>query len=63
MSLIGEGLELLGLLDKARNASLYKRLGDWIDKVRALQIENDHLLIEQKKLKEQLQLKGVPRQN
>jgi len=59
MSLIGEGLQLLGLLDKARNAELYKQLGDWIEKVRILQIENDRLLTEQRELKEQLRFKGV----
>jgi phage FluMu protein Com len=59
VSLIGDGLELLGLIDKARNADLYKQLGDWIDKVRILQIENDRLLTEQKELKEQLRFKGV----
>jgi hypothetical protein len=52
-------LELLGLLDKARNADLYKQLGDWIDKVRILQVENDRLLTEQKELKEQLRFKGA----
>jgi rubrerythrin len=59
MSLIGDGLELLGLIDKARNADLYKQLGDWIDKVRTLQIENDRLLTEQKEMKEQIRFKGV----
>ena len=59
MSLIGEGMELLGLFDKAKNADLYKQLGDWIDKVRVLQIENEHLLTERKELKEQLRFKGV----
>jgi hypothetical protein len=59
MSIIGDGLELLGLIDKARNADLYKQLGDWIDKVRILQIENDRLLTEQKELREQRRFKGV----
>jgi hypothetical protein len=59
MSLIGDGLELMGLLDKARNAELYKQLGDWIDKVRVLQLENDRLLTEQRELKEQLRFKGI----
>jgi hypothetical protein len=59
MSLIGDGLEIMGLLDKARNAELYKQLGDWIDKVRVLQLENDRLLTEQRELKEQLRFKGV----
>jgi hypothetical protein len=59
MSLIGEGMELLALFDKAKNADLYKQLGDWIDKVRILQVENDRLLTEQKEFKEQLRFKGV----
>ena len=59
MSIIGEGMELLGLFDKAKNADLYKQLGDWIDKVRILQIENDRLLTEQKELKEQLRFKSI----
>lgn len=59
MSLIGDGLELLGLLDKARNAELYKQLGDYIDKVRILQIENERLQTEQRELTEQLRFKGV----
>ena len=58
MSTIGEGMELLGLFDKAKNADLYKQLGDWIEKVRILQIENDRLLTEQKQLKEQLRFTG-----
>jgi hypothetical protein len=59
MSLIGDGLELMGLIDKARNAELYKQLGDWIDKVRVLQLENDRLLTEQRDLREQLRFKGI----
>jgi len=59
MSLIGEGMELLGLFDKAKNAELYKQLGDWIDKVRILQVENERLLAEQKELREQLRFTGV----
>lgn len=59
MSLIGEGMELLGLFDKAKNADLYKQLGDWIDKVRNLQIENDRLHGDLKEAKEQLRFKGV----
>lgn len=59
MSLIGDGLELLGLLDKARNADLYKQLGDYIDKVREQQIENEKLHTEVRELKEQLRFKGT----
>jgi hypothetical protein len=52
-------MELLGLFDKAKNADLYKQLGDWIDKVRVLPIENDRLLDELKVLKEQIRFKGI----
>lgn len=58
MSLIGDGLELLGLLDRARNAELYKQLGDWIEKVRVLQLENDRLLTEQRALNEKIKFTG-----
>jgi hypothetical protein len=58
MSLIGDGLELLGLLDKARNAELYKQLGDYVDKVRSLQIENDHLLEKVHEYERQLKFNG-----
>ena len=30
MSIIGEGLEILGLIDKAKNAAVYRQLGDYI---------------------------------
>lgn len=59
MSLIGDGLELLGLIDKARNAELYKQIGEWIDKVVALQKANDELTSEVKQLREQIRFKGV----
>jgi phage FluMu protein Com len=59
MSLIGEGMELLGLFDKAKNADIYKQLGDWIEKVRVLQIENDRLLGALKETKDQLRFKGI----
>jgi hypothetical protein len=59
MSLIGEGLELLGLLDKARNAELYKQLGDYIEKVRTLQIENDSLSEKVREYERQLKFKGT----
>lgn len=59
MSIIGEGLEILGLIDKAKNADVYRQLGDYIDKVREQQIENDRLHTEIRDLKEQLRFKGV----
>jgi hypothetical protein len=54
LSLIDEGMELLGLFDMAKDADLYKQLGAWIDKDRILQTENDKLLGELKETKEQL---------
>jgi hypothetical protein len=59
MSIIGDGLEILGLIDKAKNADVYRQLGDYIDKVREQQIENDKLHTEIRDLKEQLRFKGV----
>jgi hypothetical protein len=58
MSLISDGLELFGLFDKAKNADLYKQLGDYIDKVREQQIENDRLHAQVRDLNEQLRFKG-----
>ncbi len=59
MSIIGEGLEILGLIDKAKNADVYRQLGDYIEKVRAQQIEDDKLHAEVRDLKEQLRFKGT----
>src|SRR5580704_12819823 len=59
MSVIGEGLEILGLIDKAKNADVYRQLGDYIEKIREQQIENDKLHTEVLDLKEQLKFKGV----
>ena len=59
MSIIGEGLEILGLIDRAKNADVYRQLGDYIDKVRTQQIENDKLHEEVRNLKEQLRFKGT----
>jgi hypothetical protein len=59
MSLIGDGLELLGLIDKARNADLYKQIGEWIDKVVAHQKTTDELITERNQLRDQLRFKGV----
>src|SRR5690349_3979407 len=58
MSIIGDGLEILGLIDKAKNADVYRQLGDYIDKVREQQVENDKLHTEIRDLKEQLRFKG-----
>ena len=43
MSIIGDGLEILALIDKAKNADVYRQLGDYIDKIRDQQLENDRL--------------------
>lgn len=57
MSLIGEGIEVMKLLDKAKNAELYKQLGEWIDKVLDLQKQNDDLRTERDHLREKLHFK------
>ena len=59
MGLIGDGLEILGLIDKAKNADVYRQLGDYIEKVRTQQIENDKLHDEIRDLKEKLRFTGV----
>ena len=59
MSLIGEGMELMQLLDKAKNQELYKQLGEWIDKVEKMKVQVDQLSDENKTLKEQIRFKGV----
>jgi hypothetical protein len=59
MSLIGEGMEIMGLINKAQNVEVYKQLGDWIEKVLALQRQVDELSRERNDLKEQVRFKGV----
>lgn len=59
MSLIGEGIELLKLLDKAKNAELYKQLGEWIDRVVDLQKTNNDLTAERNKFREELRFKSI----
>ncbi len=59
MGIIGEGIDLLKLVDKGRNADLYKQLGEWIDKVTELQKANELLSGENVKLREQLRFKGA----
>lgn len=54
MGLIGEGIDLLKLVDKARNADLYKQLGEWIDRVGELQKRNSALEAELVELKGRL---------
>jgi hypothetical protein len=43
VGVIGEGVDLLKLVDKGVNADLYKQLGEWIDKVGNLQREVEEL--------------------
>jgi hypothetical protein len=59
MSLIGEGIEIMKLVDKARNVDLYKQLGEWIDKVVDLQKANDDITTERNQLREQIRFKAV----
>ena len=59
MSLIGEGMEILSLINKAQNAELYKQIGEWIDKVEKLQLRVDQLSDENKVLKEEVRFKGI----
>ena len=58
MGIIGEGMEILGLIDKARNADVYRQLGDYVDKVRALQLENHHLAEKLQEAERQLVFNG-----
>jgi hypothetical protein len=59
MSIIGDGLEILSLIDKAKNADVYRQLGDYIDKIREQQIENDRLHEQVRDLREQLRFRGT----
>ena len=43
MGVIGEGVDLLKLVDEGVNADLYKQIGEWIDKVENLQREVEEL--------------------
>ena len=58
MSIIGDGLEILGLIDKAKNADVFRQLGDYIDKIRALHLENDCLADRLKEVERQLVFNG-----
>jgi hypothetical protein len=58
MGLISEGVDLLNLVDKARNADLYKELGEWIEKVRELQRRNGVLESELTDLKAKVSFIG-----
>ena len=59
MSLFGDGLELLKLVDKGRNSPLYLELGKWIDKVGELQKENATLNEENARFREQIRFRGL----
>jgi len=58
VGVMGEGLELLKLVDKGVNADLYKQLGEWIEKVRSLQKDVDDLTAKNLQLEERLRFKG-----
>lgn len=58
MSVIGEGIELLNLVDKAKNADLYKQLGEYITKTEQLQKDKDGLALKVLELSDQLRFKG-----
>ena len=59
MTLIGEGVDILKLVNKAQNADLYKQIGEWIEKVLDLQKKNEELTAERNELREQLRFKGT----
>lgn len=59
MSLFGEGIEMLKLVDQGRNAVLWHQLGQWIDKVSELQKRNEELVTENATLREEVRFKGV----
>ena len=54
MGVIGEGVDLLKLVDKGAHADLYKQLGEWIDKVGDLQKEDDGLHAKERATGEQI---------
>lgn len=59
MGILGDGMEILGLINKAQNADLYRQVGEWIDKVTELQKQNDEMLSELRELREKLRFKGI----
>jgi hypothetical protein len=58
MGVISEGVALLNLVDKAKNAELYKELGEYITKVEQLQKDKDALTGKILDLSDQLRFKG-----
>lgn len=58
MGIVSEGVDLLRLVDKGANADLYKQLGEWIEKVTALQTAVDELTSTNRQLEEKLRFKG-----
>jgi hypothetical protein len=58
MSLLSEGIELLGAVNKAANADLYAKLGKYIDEVHELYSERDKLQAENRELRDKLRFKG-----
>ena len=59
MTVFGDGVQLLKLADMGVNTELYRKLGEWIEKVGELQGENDALHEEVKELRRQLAFKGT----
>jgi len=49
----------LNLLDRAKKANLYKKLGEWIEKVQSLQMAVDLLTEERHHLRAFLSFKGT----
>jgi hypothetical protein len=59
MGIVGDGVELLRLVNVGVNSDLYSKLATWIDKVAALQTEVEKLQESNKSLREQLQFRGT----
>ena len=58
MSIIGDGLDILKLLNKGANADLYSKIGKLIDDAQDLYKEREQLQRENKALQDQLAFKG-----
>ena len=58
MSVIGDGVEILKLVNKGANADLYEKLGKFIDRANDLQARVDQLNDTNKELTERLRIKS-----
>ena len=58
LSVIGDGLDILKLVNKGANADLYSKIGKLIDEARDLYQQREELERENKDLKQQLRFKG-----